>query len=84
MIALPVDSNLARIRWRCRRGMRELDTLLMRYAEQEFVNAAAHHRIAFEGLLNLQDPEILDLLTGRVVPDDQATRDVVQRLLTHT
>ena len=73
----------ARLKWRCRRGMRELDVLLMRYADRDYPQASGEHRAAFENLLTLQDPEILALLTERVVAEDPATRDVVQRLLTH-
>ena len=77
------DENLARLRWRCRRGMQELDLLLMRYVDRDYPSAAAEHRAAFESLLTLQDPEILELLTGHVVSEDSPTRYVVKRLLTH-
>ena len=77
------DENLSRLRWRCRRGMQELDLLLMRYVERDYPFAAAEHRAAFESLLTLQDPEILELLTGRVVSEDSPTQHVVERLLTH-
>jgi antitoxin CptB len=77
------DENLARLRWRCRRGMQELDLLLMRYVDRDYPLATAEHRAAFESLLTLQDPEILELLTGHVVSEDSLTRYVVERLLTH-
>jgi succinate dehydrogenase flavin-adding protein (antitoxin of CptAB toxin-antitoxin module) len=63
--------------------MRELDMLLMRYLDRDFENADAEQQAAFEALLNLQDPEILSLLTGRVVADDANLRYVVKRLLTN-
>ncbi len=63
--------------------MRELDMLLMRYLDRDFENADAGQQAAFEALLNLQDPEILSLLTGRVVADDANLRYVVKRLLTN-
>jgi len=72
----------SRLKWHCRRGMRELDVLLERYLVREYADAPAVQKAAFETLLSLQDPEILDLLTGRVVADDDDLRDVVKRLLT--
>ena len=75
--------NRSQLEWRCRRGMRELDVLLMRYVEQGYDAADAPERAAFEMLLSLQDPEILDLLTGRIVADDPALDAIVQRLLAH-
>ncbi|MEO8445587.1 MAG: succinate dehydrogenase assembly factor 2 [Gammaproteobacteria bacterium] len=64
--------------------MRELDVLLLRYLEREFPGAPPPARTAFEALLSAQDPDILDLLAGRVVADDQALNDVIQRLLAHS
>ncbi len=61
--------------------MRELDVLLMRYLDRDFDAAEPDERAAFELLLSLQDPEILDLLTGRLVAQDLPLKHVVQRLL---
>jgi antitoxin CptB len=78
------SQHISRLRWQSRRGMRELDMLLMRYLDRDFENADAEQQAAFETLLNLQDPEILSLLTGRVVADDANLQYVVKRLLTNT
>ena len=76
--------HLSELRWHCRRGMRELDVLLMRYMDREYVAAPPAQQAAFETLLSLQDPEILALLTGRAVAEDVPLQDVVQRLLTNS
>ena len=76
--------EIARLRWRCRRGMRELDVLLMRYMDRHYPAATPEQQTAFESLLNLQDPEIVALLAGRIIADDRATRDIVERLLAHS
>jgi antitoxin CptB len=77
------STNLSALRWRCRRGMLELDVLLMRYMDRDYDDAGPDLQAAFEDLLSLQDPEILALLTGRAVAEDASLRNVVQRLLTH-
>jgi len=77
------NERLSQVKWHCRRGMRELDVLLMRYADRDYVKSGREQQRAFERLLNLQDPEILALLTGRVVAEDIPLQDVVQRLLTN-
>lgn len=74
-------TRLARLRWRCRRGMRELDVLLLRYLERDFPVADAATQAAFEELLSAQDPQIVELLAGREVADDLALNAVIQRLL---
>ncbi|MBL8201947.1 MAG: succinate dehydrogenase assembly factor 2 [Chromatiales bacterium] len=61
--------------------MRELDVLLLRYLEREFPAAAPAAQAAFEALLSAQDPEIVDLLAGRIVAQDASLNDVIQRLL---
>jgi len=71
---------LSRLRWRCRRGMRELDVLLERFLDQAYPRAALAEQQAFESLLDLPDPEILALLTGRSRAQDQGLAHVVERL----
>jgi succinate dehydrogenase flavin-adding protein (antitoxin of CptAB toxin-antitoxin module) len=72
--------NRAKLAWRCRRGMRELDVVLMRYLERDFDTAEATEQASFELLLSLQDPDIYDLLTGRITADDPGVQHVVERL----
>ena len=78
------STHRARLEWHCRRGMRELDVVLMRYFERDYDAADADERAAFEKLLSLQDPEILDLLTGRIVAEDRGLRHVVERVLANS
>jgi len=61
--------------------MRELDVLLMRYMQRDFATAPVAEQQGFEALLSLQDPEILDLLTGRITAQDLHVQHVVERLL---
>jgi antitoxin CptB len=75
------EPPLAMLRWRCRRGMRELDLLLLRYLERDYPAADPAERAAFVGLLSRQDPDILGLLAGRIAADDAALAHVVARLL---
>ena len=59
----PLDP--AKLRWRCRRGMRELDVLLERYLAQRWPAAGAGERAAFAALLELSDPDLASLFLGR-------------------
>ena len=72
--------RLSRLRWHCRRGMRELDVLLTKYFEQTYPTAGAHQQQAFEALLDLQDPVILAYLVGAQTPDRQDIQDVIRQL----
>ena len=76
--------HLSRLRWRCRRGMRELDVLLERFLEQAYPQASDDEQRAFEELLTVPDPEILALLTGRSLAQDRFLAHVVERLSTQS
>ena len=75
------DPEMARLRWRCRRGMRELDMLLLHYADGYYANAEDSERRAFRRLLSAPDPDILALLTGKAHADDDALKHVIECLL---
>ena len=77
----PMDpTRLNRLRWRCRRGMRELDELLLRFLEDEYPRASLDERDAFARILELQDPEIFGYLVGRESPAEASLRHVVARI----
>ena len=57
--------DLNRLRWRCRRGLRELDELLLAYLERCWATAPAERRATFRALLELPDPELAALCLGR-------------------
>lgn len=69
-----------RLRWLCRRGMKELDELLAGYLEQGYEAAPPAVRTAFERLLEAPDPELYALLTGRMDAPDRELADVVARI----
>ncbi|MEM8982206.1 MAG: succinate dehydrogenase assembly factor 2 [Pseudomonadota bacterium] len=71
----PVE--LRALAWRCRRGMRELDVLLSGWLRSEYPGANRDEKAAFERLLELQDPEIFGLLTGRLASADPSIEAIV-------
>jgi antitoxin CptB len=70
----------ARLRWQCRRGMRELDLLLLRYLESEYLTASPATQRGFERLLELSDPELLGYLLRGERPADQELAHVIERV----
>lgn len=64
------DSTL---RWRCRRGKRELDVLLANFLDRHLAQLTAAQRNAFERLLAMEDEDLLDLLLGRAAAADADT-----------
>jgi len=64
-------ADVGRLRWRCRRGMKELDLLLTRYLDERYGAAAADEQEAFQQLLESQDPAIYAYCVGSERPPAQ-------------
>jgi antitoxin CptB len=64
-----MSGDAARLRWRCRRGMRELDQLLGWYLTDRYAASDDATKAAFSTLLEEQDPQLWDWLMGRSRPE---------------
>lgn len=73
-------SDLARLRWLCRRGMKELDLLLENYFEHSYPGAPAVDQQAFRSILQMPDPELNDLILGRIESGDKDIARVIKIL----
>jgi len=71
-----------RLRWRCRRGMRELDVLFERVLAQLMPVASAAERRAFEELLSLPDPLLAGYFLGAESPPERSLAELVERIRT--
>ncbi|RFF31517.1 succinate dehydrogenase assembly factor 2 [Wenzhouxiangella sediminis] len=59
----------AKLRWRCRRGMQELDVMLGGWLEVCWAGAGDDLREAFDRLLEIEDDRLWDWLLGRSDPE---------------
>ncbi len=66
MSEIAVDA--ARIRWRCRRGVKELDVLLERFVEECLPKMPREQVRVFDHLLDESDLDLLDWVIGRTLP----------------
>ena len=73
-------SELSRLRWLCRRGMKELDVVLSTYLDGYYEAAPDDEQRQFRMLLEMPDPDIYRLLLGRGQADDAETRRLVEFL----
>lgn len=78
-----VTVSRARIRWLCRRGMKELDVLLERFFSAEFDHLSAAEQDAFHSLVQAEDPDIYNYLLGREQPKNAALVTLVGRIRTY-
>ncbi len=75
----PVE--IKRLKWRCRRGMRELDQLMERFLERVYATSPEPDRALFLRLLDTEDDILWRWCMGRERPEDPALADFVDRLL---
>ncbi len=68
------DAARNRLRWKCRRGLLELDIVLQRYLERHPDDGTLH------GLLELPDNDLWDIVIGRSEAYDRRYEDTVARL----
>ncbi len=76
-MSTPAEVNLSRLRWRCRRGMRELDVMLTRYIDRVWPTASPPEREAFAQLIEMQDPDLFGYLVGRTQPTEESQLAVI-------
>ena len=69
-----------RARWRCRRGLLELDIVLQRFMDQYYRQLDQHELEQFERLLSLPDNDLWDLITARQVTTDDNLQQIVKLL----
>lgn len=69
-----------RARWRCRRGLLELDIVLQRFMDRYYRQLDQHGLEQFERLLSLPDNDLWDLITARQVTTDDNLQQIVELL----
>ena len=71
----------ARMRWRCRRGMKELDALLEPFAESHLNHLSSAEQAAFAALLDQPDPRLAAWLLRGETPENPEFADLVTQIL---
>lgn len=75
------DAELRRLRWRCRRGMRELDQLMLRYLDGGWPQATEAERAVFLRLLDSEDDKLWRWFMGRESSEDGELGSLVARII---
>lgn len=73
-------SEMSKLRWRCRRGMKELDVAMTAYLEKFYQQAGADEQAAFLRLLDTQDPELMNMVMGKTNAPDEQMSCVIQTI----
>lgn len=77
---MEANGVLKRLRWRCRRGTRELDALLGGWLDEQGAGADPPTLAAFDTLLDEPDPQIWDWLMGYARPPRADWQEIVDAI----
>ena len=65
-----------KILWQCRRGLWELDQILLPFVENDFEHLIEEDQLLFQKLLQYEDIELFDIFVNKIQPIDNKFRDL--------
>ncbi|MAL99739.1 succinate dehydrogenase assembly factor 2 [Hydrocarboniclastica marina] len=77
------DVEYKRLYWHSRRGMLELDVLLLGYLEEAYHDAAPDDQDRYRRLLECEDNVLFSWLMRRTRPDDEDLQRIIDLILAH-
>jgi len=69
-----------RLKWKCRRGLLELDLVLERFLQRQVPGMSSAELAALDELLDYPDNDLLDVVSGRSDRFSERLGGVVSRL----
>jgi antitoxin CptB len=73
-------SELARVRWRCRRGLMELEIILDRFLQAHYPTLSETEYAAFVELLTYQDADLWSLVAGEASEPEETKSRLIAML----
>lgn len=67
--------------WQCRRGLWELDAILIPFVESNFSSLEEEEINNFRKLLAYEDIEIFDILVNKKVFEDEDLNSIISKIL---
>ncbi|MCW8955782.1 MAG: succinate dehydrogenase assembly factor 2 [Gammaproteobacteria bacterium] len=80
MSAMPEQANDSRLRWRCRRGMLELDLLLNQFLDHGYQKLDKTERNLLDEILDYPDQLLFDLLLGHMPSSNKDISNIVSQI----
>ena len=79
-----MKADRAKMMWRCRRGIRELDSVLKPFAEDCYDELSPLDKTRLQALLDSQDTQILDWILGREIPDEEGLKRLIDSIIRYS
>lgn len=72
--------NISRIKWACRRGMLELDVILMPFVENHYADLPQAEKDLFQVLLDGDDPVLFAWFMGHEECPNEALTKLIKKI----
>ena len=69
------------LQWRCRRGTKELDVMLINFLDANYDNLTAQELNSFNQLLDAQDTLLWELLIGKTTSSDKSIQTIIDKII---
>lgn len=81
---MTTETELNRLFWHSRRGMLELDELLVPFVREAYIDLEADDKARYEKLLTCEDQDMFAWFMRRNEPDDADLKRIVELVLDHS
>lgn len=75
-----LQEKLQRLRWQCRRGMLELDLILLAFLEKKYINLNPADQKLFEQLLTYSDQDLYCYLIKHQPIDNVTMQTLIEQI----
>lgn len=73
--------DTGRLQWQCRRGIKEVEVLLVPFFQQRYADLSAEGKQVFERLLACHDVDLFEWFTERSKSEDSDIQEMVDEIL---
>jgi antitoxin CptB len=80
-VSLDTEAQIRQMRWRCRRGILEVEMILQPFFERHAEVLVTDRKPLMDQLLLCADTDLMAWFTGGVLPDEPALADFVAEIL---
>ncbi len=75
------SSEIKKLQWQCRRGIKEVEVLLVPFFEAHYTQLDQNQRCVFERLLSCHDVDLFDWFTRRAMSEDPELSRLIDDIL---
>ena len=78
--SLQDNAEIGRLKWQCRRGIKEVEVILLPYFQRHYQALSSDKKAVFERLLHCHDVDLFEWFTVRSTSDDKEIRGLIDEI----